>query len=54
MMKYKGYTAEVEFDESVGRLHGRSLIAVPIQSQLSKPLMSMEFGASFTVPLTNT
>ena len=23
MMKYKGYIAEVEFDESVGRLHGR-------------------------------
>ena len=23
MMKYKGYTAEVEFDESVSRLHGR-------------------------------
>ena len=23
MMKYKGYTAEVEFDDSVGRLHGR-------------------------------
>ena len=25
MMEYKGYTAEVEFDESVGRLHGRVL-----------------------------
>ncbi len=23
MMEYKGYTAVVEFDESVGRLHGR-------------------------------
>ena len=23
MMKYKGYTAEVEFDDSVSRLHGR-------------------------------
>ena len=23
MMEYKGYTAEVEFDDSVGRLHGR-------------------------------
>ena len=23
MMEYKGYIAEVEFDESVGRLHGR-------------------------------
>ena len=23
MMEYKGYTATVEFDESVGRLHGR-------------------------------
>ena len=23
MMKYKGYTAEVEFDDSVGHLHGR-------------------------------
>ena len=23
MMEYKGYTAAVEFDESVGRLHGR-------------------------------
>ena len=23
MMKYKGYAAEVEFDDSVGRLHGR-------------------------------
>ena len=23
MMKHKGYTAEVEFDDSVGRLHGR-------------------------------
>jgi predicted HicB family RNase H-like nuclease len=23
MMKYKGYTAKVEFDDSVGRLHGR-------------------------------
>ena len=23
MMEYKGYTAEVEYDESVGRLHGR-------------------------------
>ena len=23
MMNYKGYSAEVEFDESVGRLHGR-------------------------------
>ena len=23
MMNYKGYTAEVEFDDSVGRLHGR-------------------------------
>lgn len=22
MMEYKGYTAEVEFDDSVGRLHG--------------------------------
>ena len=23
MIKYKGYTAKVEFDDSVGRLHGR-------------------------------
>ncbi|MCY4354892.1 MAG: type II toxin-antitoxin system HicB family antitoxin [Truepera sp.] len=23
MMEYKGYAAEVEFDDSVGRLHGR-------------------------------
>ena len=23
MMKYKGYAAEIEFDNSVGRLHGR-------------------------------
>ncbi len=23
MMEYKGYAAEVEFDESLGRLHGR-------------------------------
>ena len=23
MMQYKGYAAEVEFDDSVGRLHGR-------------------------------
>ena len=23
MMEYKGYAAEVEYDESVGRLHGR-------------------------------
>ncbi len=23
MMEYKGYVAEIEFDESVGRLHGR-------------------------------
>ena len=23
MMEYKGYVAEVDFDESVGRLHGR-------------------------------
>lgn len=23
MMKYKGYAAEIEFDDSVGRLHGR-------------------------------
>lgn len=23
MMEYKGYAAEIEFDESVGRLHGR-------------------------------
>ena len=23
MMEYKGYAAEVELDESVGRLHGR-------------------------------
>ena len=22
-MKYKGYTAAIEFDDSVGRLHGR-------------------------------
>ena len=29
-MEYKGYTAEVEFDESVGRLHGRVGRAYPI------------------------
>ncbi len=29
MMKYKGYTAEVEFDESVGRLHGRVVNFAP-------------------------
>ena len=23
LIKYKGYTAKVEFDDSVGRLHGR-------------------------------
>ena len=23
MMKYEGYAAEIEFDDSVGRLHGR-------------------------------
>ncbi|MYC70376.1 MAG: hypothetical protein F4X17_06660 [Gemmatimonadetes bacterium] len=23
MMKYKGYAAEIEFDDSVGHLHGR-------------------------------
>ena len=23
MMRYKGYAAEIEFDDSVGRLHGR-------------------------------
>lgn len=32
MMKYKGYAAEIEFDDSVGRLHGRvvSSSAYPI------------------------
>ena len=29
MMKYKGYTAEVEFDDSVGRLHGRVVNSGP-------------------------
>jgi len=29
MMEYKGYIAEVEFDESVGRLHGRVVNSGP-------------------------
>lgn len=29
MMEYKGYTATVEFDESVGRLHGRVVNSGP-------------------------
>ena len=29
MMKYKRYTAEVEFDDSVGRLHGRVVDSGP-------------------------
>ena len=29
MMEYKGYTAEIEFDESVGRLHGRVVNSGP-------------------------
>ena len=29
MMEYKGYTASVEFDESVGRLHGRVINSGP-------------------------
>ena len=29
MMEYKGYIAEVEFDESVGRLHGRVINCGP-------------------------
>ena len=29
MMKYKGYTAEVDFDDSVGRLHGRVVNSGP-------------------------
>ncbi len=29
MMEYKGYAAEVELDESVGRLHGRVVNSAP-------------------------
>ena len=29
MMTYKGYTAKVEFDDSVGRLHGRVVNSGP-------------------------
>ena len=29
MMTYKGYAAKVEFDESVGRLHGRVMNCGP-------------------------
>ena len=29
MMTYKGYAAKVEFDESVGRLHGRVVNSGP-------------------------
>ena len=29
MMEYKGYVAEVEFDDSVGRLHGRVVNSGP-------------------------
>ena len=29
MMEYKGHTAEIEFDESVGRLHGRVVNSGP-------------------------
>ena len=29
MMEYKGYTATVEFDDSVGRLHGRVVNSAP-------------------------
>lgn len=29
MMTYKGYTAQVEFDDSVGRLHGRVVNSGP-------------------------
>ena len=29
MMEYKGYAAKVEFDESVGRLHGRVVNSGP-------------------------
>lgn len=29
MMEYKGYTASVEFDETVGRLHGRVVNSGP-------------------------
>lgn len=29
MMEYKGYVAEIEFDDSVGRLHGRVVNSGP-------------------------
>ena len=29
MMEYKGYTTEVEFDDSVGRLYGRGISCGP-------------------------
>ena len=29
MMEYKGYTAKIEFDDSVGRLHGRVVNSGP-------------------------
>ncbi len=35
-MEYKGYTATVEFDESVGRLHGRVVNSGPY------PIMTFE------------
>ena len=54
MMEYKGYVATVEFDDSVGLVHGRVVNSGTIPSLLSRQPMWQGCVPSSAYPWTNT